>query len=198
MFALSPKLSYPKTSNLCTRVHFSSKITSVFENFEWFSFWLPRPEYPPPGRNIWGGGLSGLLWPDNPAGVAAEYKRGGVGLPSGQFQPQPRVSPATAAASPPPPPELWPSPWPVLAGGCSPPPWEGFHQAVFAMDVGIFLTLGCDFTYACSWCLALYLLISCYHESCCMIFFSQSINLCAATSLRKNFEGTGLSAPLAG
>jgi hypothetical protein len=36
-----------------------------------------------------GGGLSGLFWPDNPAGVAAEYKRGGIGLPSGQFQPQP-------------------------------------------------------------------------------------------------------------
>jgi hypothetical protein len=58
-----------------------------------------------------------------------------------------------------------------------------------------FLTLGCDFTYACSWCLALYLLISCCHESCCMIFFSRSINLCAVASLRKNFEGTGLSAP---
>jgi hypothetical protein len=29
---------------------FLSKITSVFENFEWINFWPSRPEYPPPPR----------------------------------------------------------------------------------------------------------------------------------------------------
>jgi hypothetical protein len=48
MFALSPKPSYLKTSNLCTRVHFFIKITSVFENLRLFAFWRSRPEYPSP------------------------------------------------------------------------------------------------------------------------------------------------------
>jgi hypothetical protein len=99
MIALSPKTSYLKTSNLCTRVHFLSKITSVFKNCEWYVSGFPGRNIRPPGRNIRGAGLSGSPWPDNPAGVAAEYKRGGVGLPSGQFQPQPLGFP-----QPPPPP----------------------------------------------------------------------------------------------
>jgi hypothetical protein len=34
---------------------FLSKISSVFENFKWISFWLPRPEYPPPWAEYPGG-----------------------------------------------------------------------------------------------------------------------------------------------
>jgi hypothetical protein len=38
---------------------FLSKITSVFEYFEWSIFWLPGQNIRPPGRNIRGAGLSG-------------------------------------------------------------------------------------------------------------------------------------------
>jgi hypothetical protein len=134
------------------------KTTSVFEKFQVIQFWLPRPEYPPPWEEYPGGPDYPPPGPDNPAGVSARYIKG-AGWAALWAVPTltPLVSPATAA-SPPPPPELRPSPWPDFAGGCSPPSWEGFHQADFAMDAGIFLSLGCDFTLAYSWCLALYLL----------------------------------------
>jgi hypothetical protein len=54
MFALSPKPSYLNLIYAHEFI-FLSKITSVFENFEWFSFWLSRPEYPPPWAEYPGG-----------------------------------------------------------------------------------------------------------------------------------------------
>jgi hypothetical protein len=57
------------------------------------------------------------------------------------------------------------------------------------MDAGIFLTLGCDFTYACSWCLVLFLLISRHHESCCMYIPPDLSIFCLTASVWEIFEG---------
>jgi hypothetical protein len=144
---------------------FFIKTSSIFENFELFSFLAPRPEYPPPWAEYPGGPdyppPGRIIRPECRPGING----GRVGLPPGSSNPNPLVFPAAAS-----PPELRPSPWPDLTGGCSPPSWESFHQAVFAMDAGIFLTLGLFFTYAYSWCLALSLINSCHHESCSMLF----------------------------
>jgi hypothetical protein len=80
MIALSPKPSYLKTSSLCTRVHFSSKITFVFENLSLFALWRSRPEYPP----YWaeypvGPDIPGSLWPEYPAGSGWVFKGRGWG-----------------------------------------------------------------------------------------------------------------------
>jgi hypothetical protein len=135
-----------------TSSNFSSKQHLFLKNFEWIKFWPSRPEYPPPWAEYPVGpdypGHSGRII--RPGGDWVYKGQGRAAL--GQFLPYPvQRFPAAAAAFLSPPPELRPPPWPDFAGGCSPPPLEGIHEADFTMDAGILLSLGCDFTLAYAW-----------------------------------------------
>jgi hypothetical protein len=130
-----------------TSSKFSSKRTFVFENLRLFALWRSRPKYPPPWAEYLGGRIFRAHFGRNirPSCGWVFKGRGQGAVPF----PHPQGSPA-AAAFPPPQPELRPFSRPLLVSVGSPPPREGLHQAVFAMDAGYLshlLSLGCDVTF---------------------------------------------------
>jgi hypothetical protein len=89
MFALSPKPSYLKTSNLCTRVQIFHQNNICFRKFRVGQFLAPRPEYPPPWAEYPGGRIirpqGRIIRPECRPGIY----RGRVGLPPGSSNPNP-------------------------------------------------------------------------------------------------------------